>query len=197
MLFRSKTVGVQWLAVFLGNPGIRYEHTRHNVGFMTADVVAKRCHVRIDRLKYKALTASVSIGGASVLLMKPQTFMNLSGDSVRAAMQFYKIPLDHVLVVSDDVSLPTGRLRIRRDGSAGGHNGLKDVIAKCGGETFPRVKIGIGAPPHPEMDMADWVLSPFRGKDLEEILTVCDRAADALECLISEGVERAMNRYNS
>ena len=160
-MFFKKSSQAGWIIVFLGNPGMKFENTRHNVGFMAGDELAKKLNVKIDRAKFKALVRQVEIGGEKVLLMKPQTYMNLSGDAVREAMAFYKIPIDHVIVISDDVSLPVGKLRIRRSGSAGGHNGLKDIIAKCGGDGFPRVKVGVGEKPHPDYDMADWVLSAF------------------------------------
>ena len=196
MLFGRKTGGVKWIVVFLGNPGARYAGTRHNIGFMTADALSKRLGIKIDRVKYKALTCRCELGGESVFLMKPQTYMNLSGDAAGEAMRFYKVPLDHVLTVSDDVSLPVGKLRVRRGGSAGGHNGLKDIIAKCGGDGFPRVKIGVGEKPHPDYDMADWVLSSFSGEDRETIAQAEEQAADAVRCLIEKGTDEAMNRYN-
>ncbi len=194
MLFK-KPSGVRWILVFLGNPGREYAESRHNVGFMTAQVLEKRLSVRIERLRFKALTAQATLGGEKVLLMKPQTYMNLSGEAVQPAAAFYKVPPERVLVVSDDVSLPLGRLRIRASGSAGGHNGLKSIISRLGTENFPRVKIGVGAPPE-NFDMADWVLSGFHGQDAKEIAAATERAADALETILSEGVERAMNRFN-
>lgn len=197
MLFGRKTAGgVKWIIVFLGNPGARFAGTRHNVGFMTADKLSAQLGVKIDRVKYKALVCQCTLGGESVLLMKPQTFMNLSGDAVRPAMSFYKVPLDHVIVVSDDVSLPTGKLRIRRSGSAGGHNGLKDIIAKCGGDGFPRVKVGVGSPPNPEYDMADWVLGVFRNKDAEIMDEAVGMAGSAVEEIISGGIDSAMSKFN-
>lgn len=195
MFFKKKT-GVSWLLVFLGNPGAKYEKTRHNVGFMTGDALSDKLNVKIDRIKYKALIRQADIDGEPVLLMKPQTYMNLSGSAVKEAMDFYKIPLDHVIVVSDDVTLPVGKLRVRRSGSAGGHNGLKDIIAKCGGDGFPRVKIGVGEKPHPDYDMADWVLSTFKGDDAKTIDTACEKAADAVKAIILKGVDKAMSMYN-
>lgn len=195
MLFK-KPSGVNWILVFLGNPGAKYAGSRHNVGFMTADVLEKRLNVRIDRLRFKALTAQAELGGEKVLLLKPQTYMNLSGESVQPAAAFYKVPPEHVLVVSDDVSLPLGKLRIRTSGSAGGHNGLKNIISRLGTDAFPRVKVGVGAPPNKDYDMADWVLSGFHNQDAEDIADAVSRAADALECIISEGAERAMNKFN-
>ena len=195
-IFASRTGPASWLIVFLGNPGAKYAGTRHNVGFMTADALSRRAGIRVDRLRFKSLTGTGEVGGEKVLLMKPQTFMNLSGDAVREAMKFYKLPLDRVLVVSDDVALPVGKLRVRRGGSAGGHNGLRDIIEKCGGEEFPRIKIGVGEPPHAEYDMADWVLSVFAGGDRDLIASAVDTAAAAVEVLIKDGIERAMNLYN-
>ena len=195
MLFKSSG-SVSWLIVCLGNPGPKYECTRHNAGFMTADALAKKLGVSINRARFKALTASAEINGEKVLLMKPQTFMNLSGEAVGEAARFYKIPSDHVIVVSDEVSLPLGKLRVRMKGSAGGHNGLKSIIAALGSDDFPRVRVGVGAPPHPDYDMADWVLSVFRNQDLEDMLTAASRAADAVITYVTDGPERAMNRFN-
>ena len=195
-MFFKKPGGVSWLIVFLGNPGPRYEMTRHNAGFMAADAMAKEKNVNINKARFKALTATCDIGGESVLLMKPQTFMNLSGDAVAQAAKFYKIPPEHVIVVSDEISLPIGKLRIRTKGSAGGHNGLKDIIAKLGTDAFPRIRIGVGAPPHPDYDMADWVLSSFKNQDAEDMLATAARAAQAAQCYITQGADRAMNRFN-
>ena len=195
-MFFKKPGGVSWLIVFLGNPGPRYEMTRHNAGFMAADAMAKEKNVNINKARFKALTATCDIGGESVLLMKPQTFMNLSGDAVAQAARFYKIPPEHVIVVSDEISLPIGKLRIRTQGSAGGHNGLKDIIAKLGTDAFPRIRIGVGAPPHPDYDMADWVLSSFKNQDAEDMLAAAARAAQAAQCYITQGADRAMNRFN-
>ena len=195
MLFK-KPGGVTWLIVFLGNPGPRYEMTRHNAGFMAADAMAKEKNLSINKSRFKALTATCDIGDESVLLMKPQTFMNLSSDAVSQAVKFYKIPPEHVIVVSDEISLPIGKLRIRTKGSAGGHNGLKDIIAKLGTDGFPRIRIGVGAPPHPDYDMADWVLSSFKNQDAEDMLAAAARAAQAAQCYITQGADRAMNRFN-
>ena len=194
-MFRKKAP-VSWLVVGLGNPGAKYENTRHNVGFMTADALAGRNGEPIRRVKYHALTSEAVIGGQSVLLMKPTTFMNLSGQAVSEAARFYKIPADHVLVISDDVDLPLGKLRIRKSGSAGGHNGLKNIIQLLGTDQFPRLKIGVGGKPHPDYNMADWVLGQFQGEDKKTIDAAVARAADAVECLLSDGIDRAMNQYN-
>ena len=196
MLFGSKSAGVSWLVVGLGNVGDQYEGTRHNVGFRVVDELAERAGVPVQKLKYRALTNTAEVGGEKVLLMKPVTFMNLSGEAVRPAADFYKIDPDHVLVISDDVSLPVGKLRIRRSGSAGGHNGLKDIIRHLGTDHFPRVKVGVGEKPHPDYDMADWVLGKFQGEDKKIIDQAVEKAADAVELLLRQGVDKAMSRYN-
>lgn len=195
MLFK-RLGGISWLVVFLGNPGTKYEMTRHNAGFMAGDAMAKAQGAAINRSRFKALTGTCDIGGETVMLMKPQTFMNLSGEAVAQAVSFYKLAPDHVIVVSDEVALPIGKLRIRTKGSAGGHNGLKNIIALLGTDQFPRIRIGVGAAPHPDYDMADWVLSSFKGKDAEDILAAAARAAEAVECYITKGADRAMNLYN-
>ena len=195
MLFK-RPGGISWLVVFLGNPGTKYEMTRHNAGFMAGDAMAKAQGAAINRSRFKALTGTCDIGGETVMLMKPQTFMNLSGEAVAQAVSFYKLAPDHVIVVSDEVALPIGKLRIRTKGSAGGHNGLKNIIALLGTDQFPRIRIGVGAAPHPDYDMADWVMSSFKGKDAEDILAAAARAAEAVECYITKGADRAMNLYN-
>ncbi len=195
MLFK-RSGGISWLVVFLGNPGTKYEMTRHNAGFMAGDAMAKAQGAAINRSRFKALTGICDIGGETVMLMKPQTFMNLSGEAVAQAVSFYKLAPDHVIVVSDEIALPIGKLRIRTKGSAGGHNGLKNIIALLGTDQFPRIRIGVGAAPHPDYDMADWVLSSFKGKDAEDILAAAARAAEAVECYITKGADRAMNLYN-
>ena len=195
MLFK-RPGGISWLVVFLGNPGTKYEMTRHNAGFMAGDAMAKAQGAAINRSRFKALTGTCDIGGETGMLMKPQTFMNLSGEAVAQAVSFYKLAPDHVIVVSDEVALPIGKLRIRTKGSAGGHNGLKNIIALLGTDQFPRIRIGVGAAPHPDYDMADWVLSSFKGKDAEDILAAAARAAEAVECYITKGADRAMNLYN-
>ena len=196
MFFSRRPEPVAWIAVLLGNPGPKYENTRHNAGFMTADAIEKKTGQKIRKLKYNAFTAIATLGGVKVFLMKPQTYMNLSGGSVRQAMNFYKVPLSNVVAVSDDVSLPEGKLRIRRSGSSGGHNGLNDIIAKCGGENFPRIKIGVGMPPHAGFDMADWVLSKLSGQDGKAIAAAAEQAADALEMIVSKSIDAAMAMYN-
>ena len=150
----------------------------------------------MNRLRFKSLTGTCPIGGETVMIMKPQTYMNLSGDAVIQAVRFYKIPADHVMVISDEMALPVGKIRIKTKGSAGGHNGLKSIIEKLGTEEFPRIRLGVGAPPHPDYDVKEWVLSVFRNQDAEDMAAAAEKAAEAVECYISEGAERAMNKYN-
>ena len=195
-MFFKKNGGVSWLIVFLGNPGPRYEFTRHNAGFMAAEAMAKEKNLSINKLRFKALTAACTIGGQSVLLMKPQTFMNLSGEAVRQAAAFYKIAPEHIIVVSDEISLPIGKLRIRTKGSAGGHNGLKNIIAQLGTEAFPRIKIGVGAKPHPDYDLADWVLSRFSAQEEKELQPAITHGAEAALKFLDEGYQKAASAYN-
>ena len=192
----KKSSSLDWIVVFLGNPGDKYENTRHNVGFMTADALGEKLNKPIQRLKFKALTNVVEYGGCRVLLMKPTTYMNLSGEAVREACMFYKLPPERVLVVSDDVSLPVGKIRLRRNGTAGGHNGLRSIIGQLHSDQFPRLKIGVGAKPHPDYDMADWVLGHFSKEDHKAVDAAIDRALDAMECLFTQGIDKAMSRYN-
>ena len=185
-----------WIIAFLGNPGIKYSGTRHNAGFMAGDALGKMLGVRITRAAFRALTAKTEINGEKVLLLKPQTYMNLSGEAVGQAARFYKIPADHVLVVSDDITLPIGAMRIRTKGSAGGHNGLKNIIAELGTENFPRIRIGVGEPPNPEYDMKDWALTALKNADAELLGAASARAAEAAVSYITEGAEKTMNKYN-
>ena len=194
MLFRRQPC--DWLIVGLGNPGEHYARTRHNVGFRTLDLLAKQLGVRVDRAKFRGLTATAVLEDRRLLLLKPQTFMNSSGLSVMDAARFYKLPPERVLLIFDDVSLPVGRLRVRSDGSAGGHNGIKSVIGCLNSEAFPRVKIGIGAKPHEEYELADWVLSTFSKQEEQALAPVLEHAAEAVAELILHGVEAAANRFN-
>ncbi len=197
MLFGKKTTGgVDWLLVCLGNYGKKYENTRHNIGFLAAERLIEKNDLKCNRLRFRALTEMIDFGGKRVLLMMPQTYMNLSGEAVGEAARFYKVPPEHVLVISDDVSLPLGKLRVRGNGSAGGHNGLKNIIAHLGTDRFPRVKVGVGAPPNPEHDMVDWVIGGFSADERKVVNTALDRALDAAECVISKGVTEAQNRFN-
>jgi PTH1 family peptidyl-tRNA hydrolase len=188
--------GAGWLIAGLGNPGDAYENTRHNIGFQVLDALGERQKKPIQRLKFKALTNLFTISGEKVLVMKPVTYMNLSGEAVRPAADFYKIPPERILVVSDDTALPAGRLRIRKGGSAGGHNGLKSIIQHLGTDQFPRLRVGVGEKPHPDYDMADWVLGRFTGEDRARMDQAVERAADAIECILKEGLDRGMSRFN-
>lgn len=196
MFFNNKSGGVDWLLVCLGNPGDQYENTRHNIGFMVADELGERHNIPIQRLKFRALTNTFTVGDEKVLLMKPVTYMNLSGEAVHEAAAFYKIPPERVLVISDEVSLAPGKIRVRRSGSAGGHNGLKNIIAHLGTDQFPRIRVGVGEKPHPDYDLADWVLGKFSAEDRKTVDQAVKRAADAVETLFKDGVNTAMNKFN-
>ena len=194
MLFRKPPC--EYLIVGLGNPGPKYAATRHNVGFRAVEQLAAGCSARIDRLKFQALTGQASVAGRRVLLMQPQTFMNNSGIAVKQAADFYKVPPERVLVLFDDIDLDVGRLRLRRDGSAGGHNGVKSIIACLGSQAFPRIKIGVGAKPHPDYDLADWVLSRFSAQEQTLLEPAIRRAAEAAVMLLSDGLDKAASKYN-
>ena len=194
MFFRQS--GYTWLVVGLGNPGARYESTRHNMGFLALDRLAEREKLRFNKLRFKAWTAEWKLGEDKVLVMKPQTYMNLSGESVGAAARFYKIPADHILVVSDDIALPVGKLRLRAAGSAGGHNGLKNIIRHLGSDRFPRIKVGVGMPQNAEYDIAEWVTGLPTGEEQKILLDALDRAAQAIPAVITLGMDKAMNRFN-
>lgn len=187
---------VEWLVVGLGNPGAKYDNTRHNAGFRALELYCARSGQRIDRMKFKALVGEGTLGGKRVLFVKPQTFMNLSGESVRDAAAFYKIDPAHIIVLSDDISLAVGTLRVRSKGSAGGQNGLKNIIYHLGSEDFPRVKIGVGDKPHPGYDLADWVLSRFTPDEQQAIDKACADALDAAACIIAEGCAPAAQKFN-
>ena len=193
---QSSAQPIEWLVVGLGNPGKKYENTRHNTGFRVIDALCAKHNVRCDRAKFQALTGEAMLGGKRVLLVKPQTFMNLSGEAVHAAADFYKIPVEHILVVFDDISLPVGTLRIRGKGSAGGQNGVKNIIEQLGSDLFPRIKVGIGAKPHPDYDLADWVLSNITEDELPDMNDAVNRAVLAVSELIENGVPSATQKYN-
>lgn len=201
-LFHSKSAApaptgpVEFIIAGLGNPGREYENTRHNAGFLAVDTLAEKLGVKIDRLKFKSLCADAMIGPHRVLLMKPSTFMNNSGEAVREAMQFHKVPAEQVLVLFDDVSLDVGRVRIRRQGSDGGHNGIKSIIYLTGKDTFPRIKLGVGKKPHPDYDLAAWVLGKFRKEDTETLDHMFEAASDAAVMIVEGKTDQAMNRYN-
>lgn len=184
------------IIVGLGNIGTEYENTRHNVGFMAIDNLADKLGCKINKIKFKALIGDAKIGDNRVLLMKPTTFMNNSGQAVSEVMRFYKIPPENVIVVLDDISLSVGKMRIRTKGSDGGQKGMRSIITLCGSDNFPRIKIGVGAKPNPEWDLADWVLSKFAGNDIAELKAVFDKTVSAIELMTDGKTDRAMNLYN-
>ncbi len=194
MLFQKPAC--DWLIVGLGNPGDNYSRTRHNAGFRALDVLGSKLGIKIDRAKYRGLYGQGTYNGQKLILLKPQTFMNLSGLSVMDAARFYKLPPEKIIVLFDDISLDVGRLRIRGDGSAGGHNGIKSIIGSINSQSFPRVKIGVGAKPHPDYELADWVLSAFPPAEEKLLVPALERAADACLTLIDHGVYEAANRFN-
>lgn len=185
-----------FLIVGLGNPGRKYDKTRHNAGFRAVEALASRLSCPIDRGKFQGLVGSCSYEGLRLVLLMPQTYMNLSGAAVAQAARFYKLPPERVIVICDDISLELGRLRVRADGSAGGHNGLKSIIAQLGTQSFPRVKIGVGAKPHPDYDLADWVLSTFSTQEEKALAEVWDKAAEATLTIALRGTDQAANRFN-
>ena len=179
-----------WIVAGLGNPGLEYENTRHNAGFLTMDELAKQCGVKLDQMKFKSDCGEAMLGEVRCLLMKP------TGDAIAAAANFYKIPPEQVLVIYDDISLPPGKLRLRRKGSAGGHNGIKSIIAQLGTEEFPRIRVGVGAKPNPQYDLADWVLSKFSEEDMTALQPALEHAADAAKKIVSGDMNGAMNLYS-
>lgn len=199
MLFKKNNKfsgGFEYIIAGLGNPGLQYEKTRHNVGFRAVEALCKSHNISCDRHKFESLYADLEIEGHRCLVLMPQTFMNNSGQAIFNAMQFYKIPLERVIVISDDISLDVGRLRVRAKGSAGGHNGLKDIIEINGADSFPRIKIGVGKKPHPDYDLKDWVLGKFPKEQDSLIEETALLAAKAAECIIKTDIPTAMNRYN-
>ena len=197
MLFQKKTTSYTWMIVGLGNPDTKYENTRHNAGFMAIDRLAEKHHTSIKKSKYHALIGEAEIAGSRCLLMKPLTYMNLSGQAVAEAAQIYKIKPENILVFSDEIALDPGKLRIRRKGSDGGHNGIKNIIQCIGANTFPRIKIGVGKKPHPDYDLAAWVLSRFTKDDLAALDPALDQTVQAAELIIQGKTDEAMNRFNS
>ena len=186
----------EFMVVGLGNPGKDYEFTRHNAGFLTLDHIAVEEDIEIKKLKYKALIGDTVISGHRCLLVKPQTFMNNSGEAVREISQFYKIPPEKIIVIFDDISLPCGKLRIRRKGTDGGHNGIKSIIYHLNSDNFPRIKIGVGAKPHPDYNLADWVLSTFKKDDMEELKKAITKATEVLPFMLDGEIDKAMNKAN-
>ncbi len=192
----SNTGKPEFIIAGLGNPGTRYENTRHNAGFMVVDRLAKRLFTPVKKVKFKSLTCEAEISAKRCLMMKPTTFMNLSGQAVSEAMAFYKIPPENVIVIFDDITGKVGNIKIKRGGSDGGHNGMKNIIYLTGKDTFPRIKIGVGEKPHPDFDLADWVTSPFKKEEGELLEKSLDNAANAVEMILKDGLDAAMNLYN-
>ncbi|MBR0535891.1 MAG: aminoacyl-tRNA hydrolase [Clostridia bacterium] len=198
--FKKQSTGgstYDYLVVGLGNPGAKYETTRHNAGFLCIENIEDKLGFKVKKLKFHALIGDTKIGNRKILFMKPQTMMNNSGIAVSECAAFYKIPKENIIVIFDDISLEPGKLRIKRKGSAGGHNGIKSIIAHLGGEDFPRIKLGVGKKPHPDYDLADWVLSNFPKKDIPLMRDAMDNALSALELMIQGDTEGAMSKYNS
>ncbi len=201
MFLKKKTVPAatgspEFMVVGLGNPGKDYEFTRHNAGFLTVDHIAAEQNIEIKKLKYKALIGDTAIAGHRCLLVKPQTFMNNSGEAVREIAQFYKIPPEKIIVIFDDISLPCGKLRIRRKGTDGGHNGIKSIIYHLNSDNFPRIKVGVGAKPHPDYNLADWVLSNFKKDEMEELKKAITKATEVLPHILDGDIDKAMNKAN-
>lgn len=195
----SQTGGgkIEYIIVGLGNPGMQYDGSRHNAGFTVLDTLADQLGVQINRMKFKGMTAEATIEGKRCLLLKPTTFMNLSGESVVQALEFYKLDADSLIVVYDDISLEPGRLRIRRKGSHGGHNGMRSIIELTGRDDFPRIKIGVGKKPHPDYDLAKWVLGKFSKEDADKIKQSAENACECVKLMVQGKTDEAMNKYNS
>ena len=192
----KKSASENWLIVGLGNPGREYEKTRHNAGFRCLDILAEQLGAKVDKLKFQGLYTQINYNGGKVFLLKPQTFMNLSGRSVLQLSAYFNIPPQRIIVMFDDISLEPGRLRIRANGSAGGHNGIKSIIQEIGSQEFPRVKIGVGAKPNPEYDLANWVLSTFTANEEKALKVSLENAAKAALAIIDKGVPEAANQFN-
>ncbi len=188
---------VEYIICGLGNPGTQYEGTRHNIGFMTIDTLCDKYKLDCKKLRFKSLTCDAMISGKRCLIMKPTTFMNNSGEAVTEAMSFYKIPPERTIIVFDDISLEPGKLRIRRKGSDGGHNGIKSIIYLSGSDMFPRIKMGVGAKPHPDYNLADWVLGHFKKEQAEALETAMDNAVSSIELMVGDKMNEAMNKFNS
>lgn len=198
MFFKKKQFpsSADYIIVGLGNPGEKYANTRHNAGFMVIDMLAEKYNCKVSRLKFKSLYGDCTIGDSRVILCKPQTFMNLSGEAVRDIAAFYKLPPERVLIIFDDISLDVGKIRIRRKGSAGTHNGMKNIIYLSGVDTYPRIKVGVGAKPHPDYDLADWVLSSFKKDEFEPLKTAVESAVEAAALIVNGKIDNAMNKFS-
>ena len=194
---QSNSGNIDYLIVGLGNPGKKYETTRHNAGFMCIDKLSDEEKIDVKKLKFHALIGDGYINSHKVILMKPQTMMNNSGQAIKECATFYKIPVENIIVIYDDISLEPGKLRIRRKGSAGGHNGIKSIISHLGSENFPRLKIGVGAKPHPDYDLVDWVLGSFPKDQLKSINDACENAYNAIKIMLTGDIDTAMSKFNS
>lgn len=196
MIFKTKST-YDWLVAGLGNPGLQYENTRHNIGFMAADLLAEQTGFKFNKNKFEALLGECKLGNSRILVIKPQTYMNNSGRAVTKIASFYKIPADRIIVMHDDISLDVGKIRMRRKGSHGGHNGMKDIIELLGRDDIMRIKMGVGAKPHPDYDLADWVLGRFPKEQTESLKEALEKTVSALREIVSRGIDSAMNKYNS
>lgn len=199
MFFKKEkefTANFDYMIVGLGNPGAKYENTRHNAGFICVDALCEKYGISVKKLKFKSLLGEARIGGKRCLILKPQTFMNLSGEAVRDAAQFYKIKPENIIVIFDDISLDPGKMRIRRKGTDGGHNGIKNIIYHLTNDSFPRIKVGVGAKPHPDYDLADWVLSRFSKDEMKEIMKVAENTISAVEYMVKGDIDKAMSEFN-
>ena len=198
MIFKKKfnNSNIDFMIVGLGNPGIEYEYTRHNAGFLCVDYIADKLGVKIDKFKNKAYYTTADFDGKKVLLVKPQTYMNLSGEAVVGLLNFFKVDTDKLLVISDDISLDVGKMRIRRKGSDGGQKGLRSIIELTGKDNFPRVKVGIGKKPNPNYDLAKWVLSKFKDDELKELENIKENVYSAAKLIINDQIDKAMNKFN-
>ncbi|MDD6826879.1 MAG: aminoacyl-tRNA hydrolase [Oscillospiraceae bacterium] len=192
----KNTGPVEYIVVGLGNPGLQYQDTRHNAGFMAIDTIAEKYNADVKRIKFKSLCGECTIGDKKCLLMKPTTYMNNSGEAVVEALNFYKLGTENLIVIYDDISLEPSKLRIRRKGSDGGHNGIKSIIYLTGEDTFPRIKVGVGKKPHPQYNLADWVLSNFKADEIPLIKEACQNASESVELMVTGRINDAMNKFN-
>lgn len=188
---------IEYVIAGLGNPGLEYENTRHNAGFIVLDMLAKQCGEEINRMQFKGRTADVMLGDKRCLLLKPTTYMNNSGESIVQALEFYKLDVSSLIVVCDDISLDVGRLRIRRKGSHGGHNGLRSICELTGSDSYERIKMGVGKKPHPDYDLAKWVLGKFGKEEMEKLNTAAENACECIKLMVQGKTDQAMNKYNS
>jgi len=192
----TQTMPVSYIIAGLGNPGSEYERTRHNAGFLFIELLERKLNIKVNKIKFKSLVCDTVIEGKRVLIMKPQTFMNKSGEAISDAASFYKIPPENIIVIYDDINFNPGQIRVRRKGSDGGHNGIKSIIYMLGSDAFPRIKIGVGQKPHPDYDMANWVLSNIPKEHEKDMLNALEKSYEALKLILSNNIDKAMNLYN-